>query len=151
MAFQSAQTLVKTTRTHTEGDVILSTDRQNPRKGQADDEPRYVLRLSIDPEAAEKAGLRAGDRVDLLVDAVARRCKLRRVVSGGWKLSQSASSGTVRKLNLKIRLVKGLPSVAQSSACPDVDLVMDGIEFSVPDAASFTENMRLAVERRHAA
>lgn len=141
MAFESLNTLItrsgQATRNRNIGGITLATDRQNPK--QPGDEVRYTLRLDISADWAKQARLIMGDRVDILIDRESRKMMLKRVHNGGWKLARSGGNGN---LKIQVRYVEGMPSVAVSESCTNVELTDDGVVFKVPKSARFDINAR---------
>lgn len=151
MAFVSATEIAKrsnrggTRRTRIQEDLVMATDSQRSKNN-----PGYALRIGMTQALAERARFLPGDRVDLLIDAEERRCMIRRVDTGGWKLTSPNPGSAGGRLLLKMKHREGLPTTPVAAACRDVVVSPEGIEFTVPDSARFTGNARLEDERTEA-
>lgn len=80
-----------------------------------------------------------GDKVDVLFDKENNAGLIRRVTSGGWTLSKTATSP---RISIKFTWCPGLPTIASTGDCTDIQVTDEGIMFRFPEGTSFTHNAR---------
>jgi hypothetical protein len=97
------------------------------------------MRFSLSPEIIAKARFMPGDKVDILFDQDARAGLIKRTSIGGWSLSQTPAS---QRFSIKLTWREGLPTIANTDGCTDVQVTDEGIIFKFPDGASFDHNAR---------
>jgi len=141
MAFVSASEIIGNTspRRHSSAGIVLATDKQ-----RASGQQYFAVRISLSRELADRARFILGDRVDVMFDIEGRRCLLRRVNEGGWRLHKAGGNGASdgARLNIKFKYSTGLPSVKESVSITDYEIAPEGIIFGIPEEASFERNLR---------
>lgn len=115
-------------------DLVFSTDKSCGAGGL-----RYSMRVSIRSVFAKKARIIRGDLVDILFDEGAKAGLIKRVNSGGWKLT--ASKDNSQWLSVRITYKPGMPSAASAVSCL-CEITDEGLVFTLPDEVSFTENLK---------
>jgi hypothetical protein len=134
MGFVSVSEITKTAKNivskkrGSNADVLIGTHRSSGG--------RFSLAVSISEGIAAEARIADGDRVDVLFDRENNRGLLRRVITGGWKIGVAGP-----RLAVKISYVEGMPSF-RDTAMAEAEVIVGGIEFQLPEGASFTENLR---------
>ena len=113
--------------------VALATDKRSK-------DDSYALRLNVGISLLKAAGIIEGDRVEVFFSEKDRKGLIRRSnANGSIKVSFRGKKSAPSIVTV---YVKGLPSVAHSEQCTDVQVNESGIMFSLPDSASFSENLR---------
>ena len=139
MAFESIRDCFAGRRTngrpsaYPKDEIVFAID-----KGSGKGQNRFCLRIAIHPEVAKKAKLIKGDVVDILFDKVEKAGLIKRVLSGGWKLTSGDSQS---RLNVKTNYKPGMPSINGSTSCP-CEITDDGILFYLPENVCFERNLR---------
>lgn len=142
MGFISADEFFKSQRSkcgnavnrHSE-DITFATNRT----GYKDKTNTYSMAIGISQSIAKLARIIPGDRVDILFDPEQRIGLIKRVNSGGWKLSGNPKGNS--RLYFRVPWHQGMPSAKSTVGCLS-EIVADGIQFIFPDEISFTQNLR---------
>ena len=122
------------------GRLCLSTDCRKVKRPNGTIARVYTMRVSIPAPIMEFAKIQPGTKVEFEVDPDSRRCRILPDNDGRWTITQNA--GHLDKGYLKITLDEGMPTVASTEPCLHVRSTSQGLEFSVPDNASFDRNLR---------
>lgn len=123
-------------------DVKFATDITR-KHGNKDPSPIYSVRFSLSAEIMKKARFMPGDKVDVLFDPENNAGLIQRTTSGGWSLSQTSTSP---RISIKLTWRPGLPTIASTGCCTDIQVVDEGIMFRFPEATSFGRNARAEPE-----
>lgn len=128
-------------RARLKGYLCLSTDCTKRRRDNGTITRAYTMRITLPQWLMERAGLLPGKRVEFEKDPDGRRCLIRPDTNGRWSITQNAD--VEDKGYLRITLEAGMPTVTRTDACYKPKIRADGgIEFTVPDTASFDRNLR---------
>jgi hypothetical protein len=142
MGFKSASEFsdgsVLRKRTAIEGDVVFATHKASRKESSG---TTYTCTFLISKSKAEEARLLKGDFVDFLFD--------REKNLGLIKRSTKVKRWTIRDYHVKrferyiltINWMPGMPSVAESAACP-AEITEEGILFQLPKGTKYDTNAR---------
>ena len=119
-------------------DVKFATDITR-KHGKKDPSPIHSVRFSLSEEIIKKARFMPGDKVDVLFDKENNAGLIRRTTSGGWTLSQTTTSP---RISIKFTWCPGLPTIASTGDCTNIQVTDEGITFRFPEGTSFTRNAR---------
>lgn len=110
-------------------------------KGVGDEQRQISFRISA--PLAREARLLIGDRVDILFDTKDRIGLIKRVKSGGYKLTTNGmprsdiKEGAYYACSVKMTHYAGMPMIGKSTDCESVNVKDEGIMFVFPAAAKF--------------
>lgn len=145
MKFVSAQKMIEehgrptsTRARSSRADVKFATDITRSHRCRSPS-PIYSVRFSLSKEVIKKARFMPGDKVDVLFDKENSAGLIRRTTSGGWTLSQTTTSP---RISIKFTWCPGLPTIASTGDCTDIQVTDEGIMFRFPEGTSFTHNAR---------
>lgn len=144
MAFISAQKLLEecgrpaSNRSRASSEISFATDITRTHSGKNPD-PIYSVRFSLSQEIIKKARFMPGDKVDILFDPERNAGLIKRTSSGGWALSQTNSSP---RIAIKFTWRPGLPTIANTAGCTEVQVTDEGIMFRFPEGTMFDRNAR---------
>lgn len=128
-------------RAYLNGMLCLSTDCSKRRRGNGTVSRAYSMRITLPQWLMERADLLPGTRVEFEKDPDGRRCLIRPCEDGRWTISKNAE--VEEKGYLRISLEPGMPTVVKTEVCYKPKLrAAGGVEFIVPDSASFDRNLR---------
>lgn len=132
MGFKSVQEITGISSVRQRSDALLSmsTDKNG---GSASG---FTLRLSMSDKLMQDARILRGDKVEVLFDIENRQGLIRRVTTGGWKVSGTPTKTTNGRGIVQLTWVQGLPSVEATSPCGRVKVTDMGIIFDLPESAS---------------
>lgn len=135
MAFISAKDIAGTNNPtrhhHIRADVVFACYTQKHNES-------YALSFKLSNSLCKIANIKPGDRLDVLFDKDCNMALLRKS-SNGWTASGKRQSETDAPLYVKIIHRPGMPSIAKSSACQDVEVRRDGIYFMLPENTSWAD------------
>ena len=101
------------------------------------------ISFRISAALAKDARLLIGDRVDILFDAKDRIGLIKRVKTGGYKLTTNGMArseikeGGYYSCSVKMTHYSGMPMIEKSTDCESVNVKDEGIMFVFPPAAKF--------------
>lgn len=130
--------------TEKEEGIVFATDTTKSKTTKV--KPVYFVRFRIGSLAAKKAGIKAGDIVDVKFDAVSR---VGHIVKGdrGWKTTgmkrNKNDESDIEALQVRYTWHKGLPSIPEAMLCKGVHVLQGKergtIHFTYPEATAFIE------------